>query len=650
MTSQPTTVAAAHPPGEMRVKRSSVVTFLVAFALYSGLAVLLWWHAWSTHPAGVAACACNDPSLFVWFLEWPAYAIAHGHNPFYSSAIFYPNGINLLSNTGVLALGVPLAPVTWLFGPVATLNVASTLGPALSALSMFWLLSRWTKWAPAAFIGGLVFGFSPFALVNLAVAHLNTEVLVLVPLMVAGLEEILVRQTRRPVVVGGALGVLVTLQFLLSTEILAIVFTCALVATVMLVGYAAVFKRSDLVAHTPYALRGLGVAALVALVLLAYPIWFALDGPAHLSGLVWPTIRPGTGGVNLGDIWNLHFMSAAGLRLFAGYEGPALPQGAYLGIAVLVIIGVGTLVWWREKLLWLFGTLAVVSVAFSLSVTSSYWVPWRALAHIPLVQNVTAARFFAVTILCIAIMLGVVVDRSHDLVGGVSGRLHLPSILVRGIAAVVALGVGTVATLPMATAMATNVPFTTESMAVPAWFASVAPHVGEGQVVLTFPPPVSGGSALVWQAMDSLHFPMATGGGPESIPARAGSEAAGLTVITDASVVLSPQPPVTAANVRAVRQALAGWRVTLVVVPDPSALYPRYDRTASTTWALGAFTLAIGRRPLFQHDAWVWYDVDTPGPQLSISLETFARCTSSAQWRSAPQSVPDCVADSARRS
>jgi hypothetical protein len=631
-------------------KRSNgpVVTFLIAFVLYSGLSVLLWWHAWSSHPTAVAACACNDPSLFTWFLEWPAYAIAHGHNPFYSSALFFPKGINLLSNTGVLTLGIPLAPVTWLFGPVATLNVASTLGPALSALSMFWLLSRWTRWAPAAFVGGLVFGFSPFALVNLAVAHLNTEILLLVPVMVACLDQIFVRQRRRPVLVGGALGLLIVLQFFLSTEILAIVFTCAVPAIAILVVFAVIRRPAELAERALYALRCLAATAAVTIVLLAYPVWFALEGPAHLSGLVWPTILPGTGGVNLGDIWNLHFMSAAGVRLFAGYEGPALPQGAYLGIGMVVILAAGIVVFWREKLLWLFGGLAVMSVAFSLSVTDSYWVPWRVLAHIPLVQNVTAARFYAVTTLCVAILLGIVVDRSHDLVIGLFHHSIAPAAVIA--ATVTALAVAAIAAVPMATAVATNIPFTTVSIEQPAWFAAVAPHLPTGQVVLAFPPPVAGGSALTWQAVDSLHFAMATGAGPGGILARAGIESAGLNVITEASVVLSPQPPATAANVQAVRQALAGWQVTLLVVPDPSRLFPRYDRSGSTAWALGFFTLAIGRPPAFQHDAWVWDDVQNLSPRLSATPRVFARCTAEQVYRNGPsQAVPGCVVAGSRR-
>ena len=63
---------------------------------------------------------------------------------------------------------------------------------------MFWLLRRWVRWTPAAFVGGLVFGFSPFVFVNLAGGHLMTGVLVLVPLMVACLDELLIRQRGGP--------------------------------------------------------------------------------------------------------------------------------------------------------------------------------------------------------------------------------------------------------------------------------------------------------------------------------------------------------------------------------------------------------------------------------------------------------------------
>src|SRR5580693_4825344 len=96
-----------------RQRLRGVATIATAFAVYLAIAVVWWWHAWSSHPSAVTSCACGDASLFLWFLEWPAYAIAHGHNPLYSTAMFHPAGINLLANTSVLGVGIVLSPVTW---------------------------------------------------------------------------------------------------------------------------------------------------------------------------------------------------------------------------------------------------------------------------------------------------------------------------------------------------------------------------------------------------------------------------------------------------------------------------------------------------------------------------------------------------------
>ena len=99
----------------------------MAGAGYLLLSVFVWSNVWTSHPTSVTTCGCGDSSLFTWYMEWPAYAIAHGLDPFFSTAMNYPNGLNLLANTSELAFSLVLAPVTWLFGPVATLNVALTL-------------------------------------------------------------------------------------------------------------------------------------------------------------------------------------------------------------------------------------------------------------------------------------------------------------------------------------------------------------------------------------------------------------------------------------------------------------------------------------------------------------------------------------------
>ena len=61
---------------------------------------------------------------------------------------------------------------------------------------------------PAAFIGGLFYGFSPFVLTNLTSSHIDLTLVAIPPLVIICLEELLIRQRRNPVTTGVVLGVL----------------------------------------------------------------------------------------------------------------------------------------------------------------------------------------------------------------------------------------------------------------------------------------------------------------------------------------------------------------------------------------------------------------------------------------------------------
>ena len=83
---------------------------IAAFLLYLVLALVLWWEVWTTHPTTATTCGCGDAARFLWFFEWPAFALTHGHNVLYSQWLFHPTGINLLNDTSVVALGIVLTP------------------------------------------------------------------------------------------------------------------------------------------------------------------------------------------------------------------------------------------------------------------------------------------------------------------------------------------------------------------------------------------------------------------------------------------------------------------------------------------------------------------------------------------------------------
>src|SRR5438094_6987970 len=58
-----------------------------------------------------------DPDFFAWMLRHAVRIFTAGEHPFRTPDLNAPLGVNLLANTGLLGLTVPLVPVTALFGP-----------------------------------------------------------------------------------------------------------------------------------------------------------------------------------------------------------------------------------------------------------------------------------------------------------------------------------------------------------------------------------------------------------------------------------------------------------------------------------------------------------------------------------------------------
>ncbi len=632
-----TTVNGRDEPVQARSDRrggagAAVGQWLLASGLYLGLSVTLWWRVWTTHPSSVMTCGCTDAGREVWYLEWAAYAVAHGHNPWYSQWMLFPRGVNLLADASVSILGLAMAPVTLVFGPVASMNTLSTLAPVLTALSMFWLLRRWVHWGPAAFVGGLAYGYSSFVVVQLTFGWLNITFLALLPLMVGCLDELLVRQRHSPVLVGLALGLLAAAQFFVSSELLALAVIVAVIGVVVLTVYDRLHDQVDLRRRRPHALRGLVAAASTAAVALAVPVGFFLFGPARLGTLVWSTTRPGDLGNTLsnfvGNTSTWGPLTAAQLeaqmRLLGGYQGPTLPSPAFLGAGAVAALVVGTLTWRHDRRLWFWGAMGCIAGALSLRAFDGEWGPWALVDHVSILKNVWQGRFSAVIDLCAAVMLAIVVEHVWSAIRTTPKPSASP--LRRGWAAVAAMAVAAGALWPVAAGLAPNVPFTVRPVALPDWFAQVGPHLPPGQVLLTYPMASSNAQTpLVWQAVDRMSFRLAGGGGPAATASRAGSDRVGFEVLEASSVSALAAPAVTAGNLEAARDAIRHWRVTTVVVPDQRQL-PPYLRGRSNEFATALFTAVLGAAPRMLDHAWVWEQVtQDPGP-LRVSGRAFTAC------------------------
>ena len=149
---QPIRVANARLP-----RRS--VTFLMLL-IYIGLAVFMTWPVASqltTHLAGGRA----DIMTHQWTFGWVKQALTQGVNPFYTTSIFYPNGVTLLFHNIAwfnILLWIPLQAV---LGNIAAYNLIFIATFALNAFATFLLAREWTKEAWPAFVGGVVWGFWP---------------------------------------------------------------------------------------------------------------------------------------------------------------------------------------------------------------------------------------------------------------------------------------------------------------------------------------------------------------------------------------------------------------------------------------------------------------------------------------------------------
>jgi len=617
-------------------RRQELRTVVGALVVYSLVSLVIWSNVWTTNPGSVTTCGCGDTSLFTWFLEWPAYAISHGLNPLHSSAAGYPGGVNLLSNTSELAIGVVLTPITWLFGPVASLNVALTLSPALSALAMFILLRRWTTRWPAAFAGGLLYGFSPFILSSLADAHLMLGMAVVPPLIVLCLDELLIRQSWNPLTTGATLALLVAFQFFVGTEILLMTALMALIGVVLLVIVTAWRDPIALRRHLPYARTGLITGSIITVVILAVPAWYALAGPTHLSGSIWP----GNPSIFMGPPLRAYVFPQALTTGFDSYLGPRalVASTQYMGIGLFVVLIGGLIAWRRDLRLWFFAGVSLISAAFTLGSSPHHFSPWEPLGRLPLLQNILPYRFALITYLAFAIMLGLIIDHTMLSVAGRArssppssaddpgGQVALPSWAPDVVGVIVAL----IALVPLLAYLAPTIPIKTERVTLPRWFRDTATHLQGRQVILVLPTSSTGleDSAMTWQAVDRMAFDMIGVAGPTDAPSRiAPRDQLGMATL-NAATVFTPPPTqlLTAANIRAVRSTMDHLGVTTaVIVAQPNL--PPYDRVQSVPTAAILITAATGRVPQYDNGSWVWSGVGNAGASIVPTDATIAACT-----------------------
>ena len=463
-------------------------------AAYVALAVAVFSSAWH-HPAGRWVGQDFDPILFIWHLRWVPFAFAHGHDPLISDYLNYPDGFNLMWNTSILLPAFLLSPVTLLLGVVVAYNVLATLALALSAWCAYFALRRYVRPGPAA-VGGLLYGFSPFMFAQ-AQNHPHMTLAVFPPLALLLLDETLVRQRRSPLLVGALIGIAAGFQLVTGEEILAATVLVAAIGIALL----ALLHRNLIRARTPYALRALGAAFVVALVIGAVPLGVQLFGPQHVAASSGPVQSRGTFILDAAELVvptrreELTFGAANDVG--AKFKGQSEIDG-YIGLPLLVLAGFAVVAWRRRPVVQFAAGLAAAVTLLSfgprLTVagrTLPLPLPWVIPQRLPFLENILPARLTLFLFLLLALLVAVFVDRSR-----------LPPLAV---AATVALAL--VPLIP-------DLPFASSASTTPRFFEAGARAVPDGSVALVAPlAGIEGGTTapMLWQAKADLRFRMPEG-------------------------------------------------------------------------------------------------------------------------------------------
>ena len=570
---------------------------------YLALSVVLYHRAWTGGPSDTVQIYSGDLMTYVWGLRWVPYALGNGENPFFTDFVNPPDGVNLLNNTGPVLLGVLAAPITLAFGSIASYNVLQTIALAASATSMYVLLRRWTSWRPAAYVGGLLYGFSPY-MISSGWSHLPLMFAALPPLIVLCGDELLVRQKGSPWRWGIALGLLVTAQFFSSSEMLADTAELCVLGTLVL----AVAYRRQVRARLRHAVTGLATATGLASVLLAYPIWFAVAGPQHaridvpatlfsgdLLGPVVPTANQVLSPASLqelGDRLDGYVIEYLG-------RSYAMTARGYIGLPLLLALLFLVVRYRRVALVRFFAVMTAVAFVASLgpvlkvaSHVTDIPLPARVLTRVPLLEATSPDRYTLFVGMGVAVLFAVGLDRlRRDL----PARVRVLGSRTAALGALVA-----VCLVPLVPP-----PYTMVDVVRPAYFErSVRDRVPAGSVLLSYPfPGPLTAEAMEWQAHADMHYRIA--GGYQFVPDGTG----GATLEGNAGAIAiqlvelhrdGEVPEVTPELEAEMRAELREWEVATVVVVLAA---PRSSDVVEL------FTRLLERDPVVEDGAAVWYDL-----------------------------------------
>jgi hypothetical protein len=393
----------------------SVAAAALALALY--LTQGLWRQPYSH----VIADNVGDQAFFEWVLAYGTQLLRHGGDPFFTTLMNTPLGVNLAANTSVTVYAILFAPLTILAGPQVTFVTVLTLNMAGAAMAWYLFLDRWvTRNRAAAALGGLFCGFAP-GFVAHANGHLNWSSGWIAPVVLWALLKL--REPGRWLRNGIVLGVLLAVGFSIAAEGL---FFTALAGGVFLIAWS-IPKATRVEARValPTVLAGLGVTAVVAGALLAYPLYMHFTGPQTFAGTGFNQRHYAE------DIASYFAFADRSIAAWAGLKNDFAPnpteQTSFFGLPLMILVVVSWVLLWRRADPGRRATLRALAIVGGVFMVVSFGprllifgtetdipLPYAILQRLPLFDAALPARFALVLVGVFGVILALTAELLLD--------------------------------------------------------------------------------------------------------------------------------------------------------------------------------------------------------------------------------------------
>lgn len=351
----------------------------------------------------------GDDAVFANAFWWCRKSMALGQNPFFSTHLFFPEGMSLVFHATTFSNFLLTLPVQLIWGVNEAVNCAYFLTFILTGYFTFLLAYECTRSRSAAMVAVFIFAFSPFHF-GQGRAHLHIATLQWLPLYFLMLKRALEKPGIKDGVFAGALFGVILLTDQLQT-------VCAAVVSMIMIAAALLSVRGERQKLIPGLRQLLVISVTSVLTAGVYLLPLIRELALRRSATKIPPLEHG--GANMFSADLLGFLVPGFHRLWGGlFSSLSLGRDSvtYVGLAALVLTGYGCWLCRRERLVRWIGGITLLFWVLSLGIylhLNGIWefgsiripLPYLYMTDIPLLgENRTPVRFHMITQLGVALL------------------------------------------------------------------------------------------------------------------------------------------------------------------------------------------------------------------------------------------------------